>query len=86
MYHYNLDHLSPSLHPLHKLEANKSLCLTTIYNPAHFLVNTLTLSLDSWPEEFKMYGDRRTVAEVLQWAESVKGGKLLLKLRDIDSY
>jgi len=51
-----------------------SLCLTSVYDVAQFLVAALDLGVQNWPAEFRMQGDRRTVAEVLQWAESVKGG------------
>jgi hypothetical protein len=53
-----------------------SLCLTSVYDVAQFLVAALDIRLENWPAEFRMQGDRRTVAEVLQWAESVKGGEL----------
>lgn len=53
-----------------------SLCLTSVYDVAQFLVAALDIRLQNWPAEFRMQGDRRTVAEVLQWAESVKGGEL----------
>lgn len=42
---------------------------------AMFLVAALNISMTSWPEQFRMQGDRRTVTEVLQWAEAVKGGE-----------
>jgi hypothetical protein len=50
------------------------ICLTSVYDVAQFLVAALDIPLSSWPTEFKMQGDRRTVAEILQLAESIKGG------------
>jgi hypothetical protein len=49
--------------------------LTSVYDVARFLVAALDLDIQTWPNEFRMQGDRRTVAEIIQWAESVKGGK-----------
>jgi len=52
------------------------LCLTSVYDVARFLVAALDIPLQSWPAEFKMHGDRRSVADVILYAESVKGGEL----------
>jgi hypothetical protein len=54
------------------------LCLTSVYDVAQFLVAALDIRLQNWPAEFRMQGDQLTVAEVLQWAESVRGGELSL--------
>lgn len=51
------------------------LCLTSVNDVARFLVAALELGLQTWPSEFRMCGDRRTVSEVVEWAEAVKGGK-----------
>ncbi|KAE9375496.1 isoflavone reductase family protein-like protein [Stipitochalara longipes BDJ] len=67
-----------------------NLCLTSVYDVAQFLVAALEISLQNWPAEFRMQGDRRTVAEVLQWAESVKGGALfvteVIQARDLPAH
>jgi hypothetical protein len=52
------------------------LCLTSVYDVVQFLVAALDIPLQNWPAEFKMRGDRRSVAEVVLYAESVKGGEL----------
>lgn len=52
------------------------ICLTSVHDLARFLVAALDdLELHGWPSEFRMYGDRMTMAEVLQWGEFVRGGK-----------
>jgi len=51
------------------------ICLTSVADLARFLVAALDLEPANWPAEFRMSGDRRTVSEVLQWAEAVKGGE-----------
>jgi hypothetical protein len=50
-------------------------CLTSVYDLARFLAAALELELQGWPTEFRMYGDRMTLAEVLQWGEYIKGGE-----------
>jgi len=52
-----------------------SIVLTSVYDLARFLVAALELNPQSWPAEFRMQGDRRTVAEIVQWAEAVRGGQ-----------
>ena len=51
------------------------LCLTSVNDVGRFVVAALDLDPSTWPGEFRMHGDRRTVAEVLQWAEAAKGGE-----------
>jgi hypothetical protein len=56
------------------------LCLTSADDVARFLVAAIdTIGQDNWPGELRMAGDRRTVAEVVQWAEAVKGGKSIVR-------
>ena len=55
------------------------LCLTSANDVARFLVAAIELGIDTWQAEFRMAGDRRTVAEVVQWAEHLKGGSLTSK-------
>jgi len=48
--------------------------MTSVYDVARFVVAAVEeLDLDSWPAEFRLSGDRRTVTEIVQWAESVRG-------------
>ena len=58
-------------------------CLTSVNDVARFVVAALALNPNSWPAEFRMRGERRTVREVLHWAEVVRGGgnSLLIVLR-----
>jgi hypothetical protein len=55
------------------------LCLTSVNDVGRFVVAALDLDPSTWPGEFRMYGDRRTVSEILQWAEAVRGGEQLFK-------
>jgi len=59
--------LNASGQPIH-------VCMTSVWDVARFLVAALDLNPQTWPEEFRMQGDRRTVGEIVQWAEAVKGG------------
>jgi hypothetical protein len=56
------------------------LCLTSVNDVGRFVVAALDLDPSTWPGEFRMYGDRRTVSEILQWAEAVRGGEQLFFL------
>ncbi|KAI9735399.1 MAG: hypothetical protein M1818_006405 [Claussenomyces sp. TS43310] len=49
------------------------LCMTSLSDVACFVVEALDIALDRWPEEFKMRGDRRTVTQIIQYAEAIKG-------------
>jgi hypothetical protein len=48
--------------------------MMSVHDVGRFIIAALELGIQNWPEEFTMQGDRRTVADVLRWAESVKGG------------
>lgn len=48
--------------------------MISVQDVGRFVVAALDLRVQNWPEEFTMQGDRRTVTEILRWAESVKGG------------
>jgi hypothetical protein len=50
------------------------LCLTSADDVARFVTAAIELGPETWPAELRMSGERRTVAEVVQWAEAVKGG------------
>jgi len=47
--------------------------MTSVNDVARFVVAALELNIDDWPDEFKMSGDRISVAQIVQWAESVRG-------------
>lgn len=49
--------------------------MTSVNDVGRFLAAAIELGLRDWPSEFRMAGDRRTVAEILSWAETVRGGK-----------
>ena len=57
------------------------LCLTSVHDVARFLVAALDLDPNNWPSEFRMCGDRMTVADVVRWGEYIKGGKSYLILQ-----
>jgi hypothetical protein len=48
--------------------------MISVHDVGRFVVAALDLGIQNWPEEFTLQGDRRTVNDVLRWAESVKGG------------
>jgi hypothetical protein len=48
--------------------------LVSAHDVGRFIAAAIELDPTSWPGEFRMSGDRRSVAEVLQWAEAVRGG------------
>ncbi|TVY19704.1 Oxidoreductase swnR [Lachnellula arida] len=50
-------------------------CLTSVYDVGRFVIAALDLGLQTWPGEFRMSGERRTVTEILQWAAAVRGSK-----------
>lgn len=53
------------------------LCLTSINDLAKYVVAALDLGIENWPGEFKVRGERRTVAEIVSWAEAARGGRFL---------
>lgn len=50
-----------------------SVAMTSINDVARFVVAALDLDIDNWQDEFRMSGDRISVSQILQWAESIKG-------------
>ncbi|TVY19369.1 hypothetical protein LARI1_G003446 [Lachnellula arida] len=50
-----------------------NICLTSVYDVARFIVAALELGHNTWPGEFRMNGDRRTIPEILHWAEAARG-------------
>ncbi|CZT12837.1 uncharacterized protein RAG0_16518 [Rhynchosporium agropyri] len=67
-----------------------SVAISSIYDVAIFIVAALDLGIDNWPGDFTMQGDRRTVAEIISYAESVKGGTLfatdIIQARDLNTH
>lgn len=47
--------------------------MTSVNDVARFVVAALDLDIDQWQDEFRMSGDRISVAQILQWAESIRG-------------
>lgn len=52
------------------------LCLTSVTDVARFVVAALDLGINTWPGEFRMRGDRRTVTQIIEYAEALKGSEL----------
>ena len=50
------------------------ICMTSVNDVANFVVAALQLNPQNWPSEFRLRGERMTVAQVVQWAETAKGG------------
>lgn len=49
------------------------ICMTSVGDVAKFVVAALDLGLSNWPGEFRMKGDRKTIAEIIAYGEAVKG-------------
>jgi hypothetical protein len=54
--------------------------MISVNDVGRFLAAAIELGIRDWPVEFRMAGDRRTVSEILNWAEAVRGGKVLQAL------
>ena len=54
-----------------------SICMTSVADLAQFVVAALSLDINNWPAEYRMRGDRRTVTEIIEYAQAIKNGKLL---------
>jgi hypothetical protein len=48
------------------------LCLTSVVDVARFVVEAIGLGISNWPAEFRMRGDRRTVTQIIEYAEAIK--------------
>jgi len=48
--------------------------MISLNDVGRFVAAVVALDLQTWPNELRMTGERRTVSEVIQWAEAVKGG------------
>lgn len=53
-----------------------SICMTSLSDVAQFVVAALDLNINQWPAEWRMRGDRLTVTKIIEYAETIKGGKL----------
>lgn len=58
------------------------LCLTSLADVARFVVAAINLGINNWPTEFRMRGDRKTVTQIIEYAESIKRSEL----RDLALY
>lgn len=47
--------------------------MTSVYDLGRFLAAAIELGPREWPSEYRMSGDRKTVAEILSCAEAVRG-------------
>lgn len=54
------------------------LCLTSVVDVARFVVAAIGLGINTWPAEFRMRGDRKTVTQIIEYAEAIKRGELHL--------
>ena len=52
-----------------------TISMISVNDVGRFLVAAIAMDPQSWPGEFRMQGDRKTVTEVLQLAEAVRGGE-----------
>lgn len=48
------------------------LSLVSVHDVGRFISAAIELDPNSWPSELRMAGDRRSIAEILHWAETVK--------------
>ena len=48
------------------------LCLTSVVDVARFVVAAIGLGINTWPAEFRMRGDRKTVTQIIEYAETIK--------------
>jgi hypothetical protein len=53
------------------------LCMTSVVDLAKFVAAALNLGINNWPAEFRMRGDRRTVTEIINYAQTVTDSKSL---------
>ena len=54
-----------------------SICMTAVADLAQFVVAALSLDINNWPAEYRMRGDRRTVTEIINYAQAIKNSKLI---------
>lgn len=55
-----------------------SISMISVHDVGRFIAAAIELGPTNWPGEFRMAGDRRTISEVLRWAEAVRGNELSL--------
>ena len=54
--------------------------MISLNDVGRFVAAAVDLDLQTWPNELRMTGERRTVSEILQLAETVRGGECLAYL------
>ncbi|KAH8599180.1 isoflavone reductase family protein-like protein [Bisporella sp. PMI_857] len=61
--------------------------MISVNDAMKFVAAAVELDPQTWPGELRMASERRTVSEVLQWAEAIKGGALfstdIIEARDL---
>ncbi|TVY83721.1 hypothetical protein LSUE1_G003385 [Lachnellula suecica] len=48
-------------------------CLTSVHDVGRFIVAALDLGYQTWPAEFRMFGERMSITQILQWGAAVRG-------------
>ncbi|RDL38991.1 Uncharacterized protein BP5553_03331 [Venustampulla echinocandica] len=54
------------------------ICLTSVYDLARFVVAAIDIGPHTWPPEYRLQGDRRSVTQILEWGAAVRGVEMLL--------
>lgn len=75
MYLMDMEHNTAAIVEYHSNGEPVNISMTAVDDVGRFVAAALALDLDSWPAEFRMRGDRRTVNEIIRWGETIKGGK-----------
>ncbi|KIN05774.1 hypothetical protein OIDMADRAFT_114058 [Oidiodendron maius Zn] len=63
--------------------------MISVNDVGRFLAAAIELGIRDWPNEFRMAGDRRTVSEILSWAEAVRGAQFstdVIRARDLNQH
>jgi hypothetical protein len=56
-------------------EKDIKLCMTSLRDVGCFVASAVGRGLGTWPEEFRMRGDRKSVQQIIGIAENVKNSK-----------
>ncbi|EPE27265.1 NAD(P)-binding Rossmann-fold containing protein [Glarea lozoyensis ATCC 20868] len=54
-------------------------CMISVWDLAQYVVKAIDLGVETWPTEYRVQGDRRSVSEILQW------GAIVLNLDHLDT-
>ncbi|EHL00271.1 hypothetical protein M7I_3764 [Glarea lozoyensis 74030] len=46
-------------------------CMISVWDLAQYVVKAIDLGVETWPTEYRVQGDRRSVSEILQWGAIV---------------